>query len=178
MRTHDARDAELLVFTFKEGLLSKIAHDLKIAAQRFSVRIEDDRSVVLTCDVRGLRVLNAMQAGVEAPELLSAKDKSKIEDTLQGDQVLDAARHPEVRFASRRVVPTSDGYQVQGDLTILGRTREIEADVTRREDRLETEVRLHQPDFGIPPFSALLGTLKVKPGVRVRLSVPAEAEGP
>ena len=35
-----------------------------------------------------------------------------------------------------------------------------------------TVVRLHQPDFGIKPYSALLGTLKIKPEVTVRCSVP------
>jgi hypothetical protein len=34
-------------------------------------------------------------------------------------------------------------------------------------------VRLHQPDLGIKPYSAMLGTLKIQPGVAVEISVPA-----
>lgn len=176
MRTHDARDAELLVFTFKEGLLSKVAHDLKIRAQRFELRIGDDLSLDLRVDVRGLRVVQAMVDRREAPELLSSKDKSKIEDTLCSKDVLDAERYPQVHFRSTSVVATEDGYDVAGELTLRDRTRALEAEVARVGDRLEAEVRLRQPDFGITPYSALLGALKVKPEVRVRISVPVEAE--
>jgi hypothetical protein len=34
-------------------------------------------------------------------------------------------------------------------------------------------VALHQPDFGIRPYRAMLGALKVKAGVVVRASIPA-----
>jgi len=34
------------------------------------------------------------------------------------------------------------------------------------------EVPIHQPDFGIKPYSAMLGALKVKPDLVVRCSVP------
>jgi hypothetical protein len=37
------------------------------------------------------------------------------------------------------------------------------------------EIKLHQPDFGIKPFTAALGALKVKPDVVVRVSVPKDA---
>jgi hypothetical protein len=35
------------------------------------------------------------------------------------------------------------------------------------------EARIHQPDFGIRPYTALLGTLRVQPDVMVRVVVPA-----
>ena len=41
-------------------------------------------------------------------------------------------------------------------------------------DRLRAEVTIHQLAFGIRPYTALLGTLRVRPDVIVRLSVPAE----
>lgn len=174
MRTLDGREVELLVFSFKEGLLSKVAHDLMIRAQRLQLEITDDLQVSLTVQVKGLRVLDAMQGSRRAPNELSAKDKMKIEDTLYSKDVLHANAHPTITFASSSVTETSDGYDVQGDLTIRGRTARIAADVARVDDRLEAEVRLQQPDFGIAPYSALLGALKVKPEVRVRISVPAQ----
>ena len=42
-------------------------------------------------------------------------------------------------------------------------------------DILVAEVSLHQPDFGIKPYSAMLGTLRVKPDVTVVVSLPADA---
>lgn len=171
MRQHDAQDASVLVFTFKEGLLSKVAHDLKLRAGRFELNVHDDGQITLVCPVRSLRVMHAMREAKEAPELLSPKDKSKIEDTICND-VLNAAAHPEVRFVSSQVDEIQDGFRVQGHLTICGVTRPLTADIATVDGRLETEVRLVQSDFGIKPYSALFGTLKVKPEVRVRVSVP------
>jgi hypothetical protein len=37
------------------------------------------------------------------------------------------------------------------------------------------ELKLHQPDFGIKPFSAALGALRVKPDVMIRVSVPRQS---
>lgn len=173
MRVHDARDAQLLVFTLKEGLLSKVAHDLELRAQRLEVKIDGEASVQLCVQVRGLRVVHAMLNGKAAPSLLSSRDKSKIEDTLCSPDVLHAQAHPRIELSSTSVTPRGDGYRVQADLTIRGETRPVTAEVARVGDRLETEVRLDQRDFGITPYSALLGTLKVQPVVRVRLSVPA-----
>jgi hypothetical protein len=42
-------------------------------------------------------------------------------------------------------------------------------------DRWVTDLKLHQPDFGIKPFSAALGALKVKPDVIIRVSVPRQS---
>jgi hypothetical protein len=36
-----------------------------------------------------------------------------------------------------------------------------------------SEVRVHQPDFGIKPYSAALGALKVQADVTVKVSAPA-----
>lgn len=170
----DPKDVELLVYTYKEGLLSKVAHDLKLRAQRIQLDLDEDH-VDLRVEVRGLRVINAMQNGRVAPELLSSKDKMKIEDTLYSKDVLHAAAHPHVTFESSAVTAVEDGYEVRGRLTIRGRTAEVRADVLRRDGRLSTRVKLLQTDFGITPFSALLGALKVKPEVLVQLSVPDPA---
>jgi hypothetical protein len=35
----------LYVFTFKEGLLSKVAHDLRLSVQRFSVQVDGENVV-------------------------------------------------------------------------------------------------------------------------------------
>jgi hypothetical protein len=42
-------------------------------------------------------------------------------------------------------------------------------------DRWVAEMNIHQPDFGIKPYTAALGALKVKPEVMVRISVPRQS---
>ncbi|MEZ4248058.1 MAG: hypothetical protein R3B99_07445 [Polyangiales bacterium] len=40
MSTFDATRAECSVFTYKDGLLSKIAHDLRVKVERFEVKVD------------------------------------------------------------------------------------------------------------------------------------------
>lgn len=174
MAKHDASTAECLVFTFKEGLLSAIAHDLKIQVTRLSLQI-DDATMAITAelDARSLRVVNAVKDGQDDPHSLSEADKNKIAGQIV-DEVLHSNQHPVVRFESTAVTPLDDGgYDISGNLTLHGVTRPISTRTRVENGRQVAEVQIHQPDFGIKPFKAMLGTLKVQPDVRVRCSVPA-----
>lgn len=168
----DQSSAECLVFTFKEGLLSAVAHDLEIRVGRFTVDVaEDGGSVQARFDAGSLRVLTAMRGGVESPGALSDADKHKIERNI-ADDVLAASRWPEIRFASTKIEASGAGHRVEGQLTLRDRTRPIQLS-TRVADGFEVaEIAIHQPDFGIKPFSAMMGTLKIKPEIRIRIAVP------
>jgi polyisoprenoid-binding protein YceI len=172
MAHFDETLADCLVYSFKEGILSAIAHDLMIRVTRFSVDVDEvTHAVKARFDARSLRVVDAMRDGVEAPALLSDRDKTEIGKNIAVD-VLDASRYPDVLFASRAVTPEGRGFRIEGTLTLHGRSHEIEARSHDVGDRQVAELVLHQPDFGIKPYSALLGTLKIKPDVRVRISLP------
>jgi polyisoprenoid-binding protein YceI len=174
MPHYDSSSAECLVFTFKEGLLSAVAHDLKLRVTRFSLEVDANAgSVSGRFQTDSLEVVCARKEGRDDPGALRDRDRREIEKNIVND-VLHAKRHPEARFESSSVEPRGDGYQVRGTLTLHGTSRELSLDVRREGDRLVTEVPLHQPDFGIKPYRAAMGTLRVQPDVRVRLSVPAE----
>jgi polyisoprenoid-binding protein YceI len=65
-----------------------------------------------------------------------------------------------------------EGFSVSGDLEVMGKTRSISFDLMPRDrEWLEATLRIHQPDFGIKPFSAMLGTLKIKPELDVVVHV-------
>lgn len=171
MPTFNASNAECLVFTYKDGLLSAVAHDLKIKVTDFTIEVNEE-----TDDVRGefiagsLRVVNAMADGNETTAL-GEKDKKTIEDTIIND-VLHAARHPRITFESQAYREKGDGYQIKGNLELHGSKREVVVEVQPKDGRLVVETTLHQPDFGMKPYSAMFGTLKIKPDVKIRLSVP------
>ena len=65
-----------------------------------------------------------------------------------------------------------DGFVVVGALTLHGTTRTLTVRSHAAGATQVAEVTLHQPDFGIKPFSAMLGTLRVKPDLKVRVTVP------
>lgn len=174
MAKHDASTAECLVFTFKEGLLSKIAHDLKIQVTRFTVTIDDaSQAIEAELDARSLRVLSAVKDGRDDAHALSEGDKAKIAGQIVTD-VLHASEYPVVRFASTAVTPRADGgYDITGNLTLHGATRPVSTRTRLENGRQVAEIVIHQPDYGIKPFKAMMGTLKVQADVRVRCSIPA-----
>jgi polyisoprenoid-binding protein YceI len=169
----DAASAECLVFTFKEGLLSPIAHDLKIRVSRFTLDIDPaSRAIDARFDARSLEVVCARQDGRDRPGALSDADRRKIEATIAAD-VLAAARYPEVRFESTSVEPEGDGYRVQGRLTLHGVTRGISFTTQATAEQHVAEVTLNQPDFSIKPYRAMLGALRLRADVTVRVALRA-----
>jgi len=169
---YNASNAKCLVFAFKEGLLSEAAHDLEIQVERFEIHVDDtSHAIVASFDPNSLRLVNAYRAGRTEPEQLSQSDVQKIHDHIVGD-VLQTREFPEVRFVSSMVEAADGGFHVTGSLTLHGETRELHADIHEQAERWVTELRLDQPEFGIKPFRALLGAIRIKPGVQIRVSAP------
>jgi polyisoprenoid-binding protein YceI len=168
----DASSAECLVLTFKEGLLSAVAHDLRVHVTRFEVDVDGSPlSVRGRFQASSLRVEGAVHDGTLQPGQLSDADKQKIEHNIVAE-VLHAEAHPEVTFASTSVTPEGDGFRVASDLTLHGRSRPITIMARPDGDRIQAEVSIHQPDFGIKPYSAMLGAIKIRPDVVVRVTLP------
>ena len=167
-------NADVLVFTFKEGLLSAVAHDLQIRVTRFAIHIDEEtRAIEATFDPRSLRVMTAMRDGSAAHGALSDSDRSKIQENIV-DDVLHPTKFSEIRFASTSVEEDEQGtgYRVRGRLTLHGQTREVAFTSRSDGEGQVAEVTIHQPDFGIKPYSAMLGTLKIKADVIVRVALP------
>lgn len=167
----DANRAECLVFTYKEGLLSRVGHDLKLRCDRFTVDLTDER-VEATFDAGAFTCVSAMKDGRETGGL-SDKDKKQVLENMRKG-VLHPERFPEIRFVSTSMKREGTILAVEGDLSLHGKTRRLKAQARIVDGHWRVEVDLHTPDHGIPAFSALLGTLKVKPRVTVRLRVPVE----
>jgi hypothetical protein len=161
MSRYDASQVEVLVLTFKEGALSALAHDLKIRVTHLELELEA-AAVSATFDATSLRVVCARKDGNDSTAKI---DPPQIEKNIVKD-VLEAAKHPQIRFQSTQVTPT----EVVGNLTLHGVTREIRC--ARKPDG-RVEARLDQRDFGIKPYSAMFGALKVKPEVVVTVRPPS-----
>jgi hypothetical protein len=164
----DAQSGECLVFTFREGLLSAVGHDLELRVERFAVDVADDRSAVeARFDAASLRVVGVMRGGQLDPGLLPARERREIEETIV-ERVLVPARWPEIVFRSSSV----RAGRIEGQLTLCGRAWPIACALEAQGGRTVATAVVHQPDFGITPFTAMLGTLRIKPDVRVRLALP------
>lgn len=168
-------DAELLVFTRKEGLLSRLGHDLKLTAGRFRIEVgESDgtqRPIEASCETTSLRLVCALRDGRDDPGELSASDRADIEQKLHRD-VLESARYPSARL-SAVATAAGTGYELRGTLELHGQRRPVVIAARPSDDRVVAELVLHQPHFGIRPFSAALGALKVHADVRLVVRIPA-----
>ena len=176
MPTYDEKSAECLVLTYKEGLLSAVAHDLSIRVGRLSIDVADDGSrVTARFDPASLTVVSAMKDGRESPGALSEGDRRKIERSIRED-VLAARRHPDIRFETDSVRRDGASATLAGRLHLHGRTVAITVPARRTDTGWLAETTLDQPTFGIKPFSAMLGTLRIRPDVTVRVFVPVSPE--
>lgn len=165
MTTWTPNTAECLVYTFKEGLLSRVAHDLQLRVGDFEVRREGDQ-VEAWFDTASITVDHAMRAGRPDEQALSDSDKRKIGKTLRGD-VLKSRRHARVRFTG---TATGEGpMSLTGELEVVGRRRRVQLTAQPAAQGVELRHRLHQPDYGVKPYVAMMGALKVKPHVEVVL---------
>lgn len=163
--------ATVRVFTFKQGLLSGVAHDLELALDRFRIEWTTQR-VSATFDTTSLRVLHAVVAGHPAPAALSERDRQKIERTVAGE-VLLTSQYPEARFESSSVSAEGEDFIVRGALALASARKELTVRVHREPAAYSVELVLDQPSFGIVPYRAMMGALQLKPEVRVRVHVPA-----
>jgi polyisoprenoid-binding protein YceI len=173
MIVYDANTAQCVVYSFKDGLLSKLAHDLKHRVTRFSLRVDErTRAIEAEIDAQSLRVECVMKEGVETENGLSDDDKRKIEGQII-DDVLNARKHPLIKFASTAVLERPDALEIQGVLELNDHRRPVSTLARRVNGHYVAQLTIHQPEFAITPFSAMMGTLKIKPEVLVRIHVPA-----
>lgn len=179
MLKFDPSNVECSVFTFKEGVLSAVAHDLKLKVSKFEIATqmsaqgndlsEWDISIKAVFDAASLKIVCAMRAGKELPGALKPSDHRDIEKHIAAT-VLKTEQFPKIRFSSTDVSGGRDNLRITGKLTLCGVTRTVVVPVARQKSSYMAEVMLDQTDFGMKPFSALLGTMKVKPEVKVRMS--------
>lgn len=165
----DASNAECLVFTYKAGMLAAVAHDLKLRVERFEIAI-DEQGVRGRFDAASLRVVCAQVGGKDDPRALSQRDRVEIEATI-AREVLDARTHPAIEFRAGPLAASAEP-ELEGVLSIRGRECALRLKGHRESDRAIVETTLHQPAFGIRPYSAMLGALRIQPDVRVRIATP------
>jgi hypothetical protein len=167
-----AHTPEIFVDTFREGMLAVVGHDLRIEAQRFELRaIAGDLAGKV--DLSALRVLGSMVKGRLVPSAPSPSERAEIEQRIR-TEILDVARNHEASL-SATVQADGTSFSITGTLALCGRTQPLGARVVRSADALETSVELVPSRYGIKPFRALGGALRIADKVIVRIRLPLAA---
>jgi polyisoprenoid-binding protein YceI len=155
----------LAVRTGRTGTVAKAGHDLLIHVTKWSGTLEtgDAPSVALDADATSLNV----REGTGGMKSLDDGDLSNIEQTIDDDVL----KRQDISFRSTRVEETAGGLSVTGDLTLRGTTRPIAFDLELSDGRLTGQAVVKQTEWGMKPYTALFGALKVADDVRVEIDV-------
>jgi hypothetical protein len=179
------------VVTHKGGLAGRLAHDHFIAtsnyeadlefsesnpsATRFSIRFPAEELIV---DDKALGEkwyprLEALAVLDDPFREISAEDREKVRETMLGGKQLDAAKFPEISAeialieeGAKELGTVPFSHRVTLALSVHGRT--VEQPVWARYELVDDILKVEAVgafrfrDFGIKPYSAMLGTVKVK----------------
>ena len=161
----------ILLRTFRDGLAAQAGHDLTIEATRWSgeLRVNDDlspASLEVHIDL-GAVVVRAGTGGVKP---LTDRDRREIAVTMRkvlGDQ------HPEAVFTADKFRPGADGGgEMSGTFTLRGQARPLRLRVEQTgTGRYRAETQVVQSSYGIKPYTAFLGALRVRDAVDVAVEL-------
>jgi polyisoprenoid-binding protein YceI len=161
-------DGSVRVKTGRQGMAAKAGHDLTFEAANWkaTVIVDDDparNEVTATIEPRSLEV----KAATGGAKPVTEKDKREIAKNITG-----LLGNSSITFTSTSVEVQDTMVQAAGELSIGGTSRPVTLDLTAAPSgRLTGTMTVTQSEFGIKPYSAMLGALKVKDEVEIDLDV-------
>jgi polyisoprenoid-binding protein YceI len=174
--------SKFTVQAFAEGLFSAFGHDPVISIRQFTGEVRFvpetfvEASLKITVDPNSLGVSNDVKD----------KDRLEIERTMR-EEVLETAKFREIVFQSNNIAVNrlAQGRcraRIIGDLTLHGVTQKniwITAEATLDDASLRAQgnFSLKQTDFGIKPYSAAGGTIKLKNELKFSFEITGQNAG-
>lgn len=154
-------NASLTVETGRGGAAAKAGHDLTIDVTSWEATLEvgDASSLQLSADPTSLHV----REGKGGMQPLGDDDKVDIRKTIDKDVL----KKQSISFTSSSVEEAGDGLKVSGDLEMGGKTNPVSFELSESGGTLTGSAAVKQTDWGIKPYSALFGALKVNDEVKV-----------
>ena len=156
------------IFTFKDGVLSAVAHDLRIRLEQFAISLDED-TVRGEFDLKTLFVDGPVRDGVVHPEEYDASKRSDVEKAMHHD-VLHTDKHPTARFAGRAVAE-GDGFAISGILELAGHEAPLSFGVGRANGAYRARFELVPSRWRIEPYKALLGAIRLKDVLRIEVAL-------
>lgn len=164
----------LVIKTSRAGLGRKAGHDLVIEATRWSgsaVVVASDpgkSSVTVTVETGSLTV----REGTGGLKPLTDADRAEIKRTLESAVLLHTAEHPTITFRSTSITGTPESFEIIGNLAIKGRSHPVTVHGGGDGDGMVRGwATVTQSAWGIKPYSAFMGALKVADEVRIEYEV-------
>jgi polyisoprenoid-binding protein YceI len=174
-----AERGRLVLLTTRDGLAARAGHDLTIEITRWSGELEvaDDLTPAglrIQADINSL----AVRQGTGGVKPLTDRDRREIAVTAR--RLLGAERQPEATYTASGFEPDqSGGGVVHGTLSLNGASKPLKLTVRKTgEATYQATGAVRQSDFGIKPYTAFLGVLKVSDPVSIVVDVELPDSSP
>jgi len=176
--------SEIRLLVYRAGPLARVGHNHVVVGpvrgEVWAGRTAEESGFLLDIPVASLAVEPVAARAEEGSEFgaqVSDEARQGTREHMLGSEVLDAQRYPVIRVASVALSGPRWNPTVVARATLRGVTRELHfpAAVVEEGDRLAVvaSFAFQQSDFGIEPYSALGGGLRVADEVRVRIRIEA-----
>jgi hypothetical protein len=155
------RSGDLIIRTYREGFAAKAGHDLTIAVRTWSADIDPpEGGVTATVDLSSLEIRDG--TGGALP--LTDRDRREIVTTARRILTNDAT-------ATFRAAKVAVGT-VEGTATLHRIERPVRIEVTEvGPDRYKATATVRQSEFGVKPYTAFLGALKLRDAVEIEINI-------
>jgi len=144
-RNIDTQKSTLTVHVGKTGVFSGFGHEHEVRAPILSgtADIGTHPAVDIHVDARALRVID---------KDASEQERTEVQQTMLGPEVLDSESHREIVFKSTATDSAGqDRWTLRGNLTLRGQTRPVTVHVTLKDGQYSGEANVKQTDYGIKP---------------------------
>jgi polyisoprenoid-binding protein YceI len=162
----DTQQSTLTIHVGKTGVFSGLGHEHEVRAPIQSGMADTGSyaAVEIHVDAQALRVID---------KDASEKDRTEVQKTMLGPEVLDSEHYQEIVFKSTGAETAGQGrWTLRGTLTLRGQTRPVTVHVTLKNGQYTGETAVKQSDFGItPPGKA---GVRAKDEVRIEFDVRLE----
>jgi hypothetical protein len=155
----------LTVRTGKGGAAAKAGHNLVIEVTRWAATL-DESAAELSADARSLRV----RSGSGGISPLGDEEKAGIAQTIDEEVLKGTA----IVFRSSSVERSGDRFEVSGELELSGAKRPLDFSLDVAGGHVTGSARVKQTDWGMKPYSALFGTLKVADELEIAIDARSQ----
>lgn len=159
---------KLWVHTFREGAFSALGHDLEFELATFELE-EKDGSFRARLDLRTLEPRGALRNGMLDPGSLSRTELAQIRQSAH-EVVLETTKYQEARVQGRYEL-SGERASVHAELELRGRTLPLDFVAARDGGVLRARIELVPSRFGIKPYRAFLGALRLRDHVEVIVEI-------
>ena len=178
-------ESEIRVLVFRAGLLAGFGHNHLISTSDIAGRIEitEDPAascVELTIPVESFEVDNKaarLEEGEQFERELSEKDVLSTRNNMLGPGQLDSASFPSITIRSQSWSGELAELIVNAELTVRDHVQELDfpALVSVSDEQIVVTgiVAMTHEQLGLEPFTAVLGSLRVRDEIEIRFLITA-----